>query len=411
MIRTFLKFIVAAPFIVLCAVVLLINVRLLLGPSTTPSNIRLHKELRSLKADIDNGADVRMQQLYPEGYIFLNALYGLAWCNLANMPMVGKSYYREAHTQIQLAWERIDSPAGRSSFTKELSPEYGAFYLGWNNYLLAKKLILEPTNDRSPSELIRYQATCDSIATALNRYTYPVSYYGAAWPADVVVCVASLAAYDKVFDNRYHALIQNWISEVKTRYDDHGLIPHNVVPGTGQPDDSARGSSQSLMLILLREIDEELAAQQFQLFKSNFVVTRFGLTGVREFPIGQWRSGDVDSGPVVLGFGAASTIVGTTALAEFGDYENASRISQFIEAAGVPVETEENRYYLFGMLPIADAFIAWGHSLTLNTQETDASFVRFHVYSMLALLPLLLFVWILVRPEKPDSTKAITIGW
>jgi hypothetical protein len=66
---------------------------------------------------------------------------------------------------------------------------------------------------------------------------------------------------------------------------------------------------------------------------------------------------------------------------------------------------------LFGTLPIADAFIAWGHSLTLHTQEVDVSFVRFHVYSILASLPFLLFIWMLVKPEKPDSTKTITIGW
>ena len=400
MIRTLLKIIVAAPFIVLCALILLINTRLLFGPSTTPSSIRLLKELRSLKSEINNGADVNMQQLYPEGFVFLNALYGLAWCNFANASKESESLYAEAHTQIQLSWERIDSPLGRSNFTRELSPEYGAFYLGWNNYLLAKKLLLEPASNRSPSELIKYQATSDSIAAALTNHTYPVSYYGAAWPADVVVCMASLAAYDKLIDDRYHPLILNWVSQVKARYDDHGMIPHMVVPGTGQPDGSARGSCQSLMLILLREIDNGIGEQQFQSFKSNFLAARFGLTGVREFPVGHWKYGDVDSGPVVLGFGAASTIVGATALSVYGDYENASRISQFIEAAGVPIETTENRYYLFGTLPIADAFITWGHSLTLNTQEVEASFVRFHIYSMLALIPLLLFTWILVRPGK-----------
>jgi hypothetical protein len=396
---------------VLCLLILLINIRLLFGPTATPSNIRLLKELRSLKAEIDNGADVRMQHLYPEGYVFLNALYGLAWCNLANASEDRGILYEEAHAQIQLSWERIDSPFGRSSFTRELSPEYGAFYLGWNNYLLAKKLILEPARHRSPSELITYRATSDSIAAALKNHTYPVSYYGAAWPADVVVCVASLAAYDELFDDRYHSLIQDWVSQVKLRYDDHGMIPHVVIPGTGQPDGSARGSSQSLMLILLREIDKGFGEQQFQAFKSNFLATRFGLTGIREFPHGYWKFGDVDSGPIVVGFGAASTIVGATALSVYGDYKNASRISQFIEAVGVPIETVENRYYLLGTLPIADAFIAWGHSLTLNSPEVNMSFVRFHVYSVVALIPLLLFAWILVKPEKPDSTKAMTIGW
>jgi len=42
------------------------------------------KQLSYLKTEIhDKQLAERMQQLFPEGYIFTNALYGLAWCEHA----------------------------------------------------------------------------------------------------------------------------------------------------------------------------------------------------------------------------------------------------------------------------------------------------------------------------------------
>lgn len=408
-IRTILKIILASPILLLLAIIVLMNIRLVLGPSDTRANVRLVKELRSLKVDIDNGADVSMQRIYPEGYVFLNATYGLAWCNLVSNE--GPEYFNEGHAEIQAAWKRIDSELGRSGFNEELPLAYGSFYRGWNNFLLAKKLSIEPVQQRSPQELAVFQASCESIATALTDYTYPVSYGGSAWPADVMVCMASLAMYDDLFDNKYDSTIQKWIRQVRERTDENGMIPHAVVPATGKSEDPARGSSQSLMLILLAEIDREFAVQQFQLYKTNFLDTRFGLTGIREYPKGQWKLGDIDSGPLVFGFGAAATTVGIPALTAFGDAENATRVSELIEAAAMPVENATHRFYLFGQLPMLDGFIAWGHSLTLNSEAADVSFLAFHFYSILVSMALLLFAWVLIKPAKPNSSKALTIGW
>ena len=351
-----------------------------------------------------------MQRLYPEGYVFLNALYGLAWCNYLKSSGGDTAIDAEAHIEINAALKRIQSPAARVHFNKYLSPEYGAFYQGWSNFLLSQKLGVEPKDARNPDEVALYLATCDSIAMAVSKRTYPLSYGGGSWPADVMVCMASLAKHDDLFEQRYQSVIHEWLSQVRTRLDSSGLIPHRVMPGTGRPVEEARGSSQSLMLIFLNEIDLDFAYAQYEKFSAHFIDTTFGLTGIREYPRGQTGFGDIDSGPVVLGYGAASTIVGMSSLRLF-DNDNAGRISAAIDAFAFPIENDSRRYYLFGALPIADAFITWGQSLKLHRDPDTATYTMFHMLSALVIAALMAFVWILIKPAKPDSARALTIPW
>ena len=41
--------------------------------------LELLNELRGLQEALNENADVEMQKIYPEGYVFLNAIYALAW--------------------------------------------------------------------------------------------------------------------------------------------------------------------------------------------------------------------------------------------------------------------------------------------------------------------------------------------
>ena len=409
--RAFLRIALASPFIILVVMVSFINVRLFIGPPTSSPNARLLKELRSLKEELNAGADVKMQELYPEGYVFINALYGLSWCNYLRAVSPDATTYAEGHTEIASALKRIQSSAARSRFTKYLRPEYGAFYQGWSNYLLAQKLAIEPVADRDTAEVKSYLVTCDSIASAISDKTYPPSYGGAAWPADVLLCVASLAKHDKLFESKFTSTIKHWTDKVKARLDSSGMIPHGVSPANGSVLEAARGSSQTLMLIFLKDIDPDFAHQQYQLFRDRFIDTTLGLTGIREYSRGHSGFGDVDSGPVVLGYGASATIVGMSTLSVYGDLGNTARLSMLVDSFGLVFENASQRFYLMGILPIADAFIAWGHSLKIENAPEDVSFTTFHLYSVLLLGVLILFVWILIKKDKHDSANVLTIPW
>ncbi len=400
MINKLFRLLIVIPVLLLIVGLIVANVKIHYSPPTktvnsVTINYDLLKELRSLKHSLQNNADVEMQELYPEGYVFLNAMYGLTWCNFIENS--GAHYFNEGHTEIQHAWEKIDSNVGRSTFNEDLPLPYGAFYNGWNTYLLGRKLSIEQSADRHGDEVSQFKKQCDQIAAAIEMNIFPASYTHSAWPADIIVGVAALTLHDKLFQEKYSSSIQTWLSKVKTKLDPHGLIPHAVNSLNFSPKENARGSSQSLMLIFLKNIDESFARDQFKIYQEKFVDRKFGLAGIREFPHGEFGIGDVDSGPIVLQIGAASTIVGMQTLSLFGNSKESFEIRNAIEAFGFPWQNDEHKTYLYGLLPMADAFIAWGHS-TMTMKPTKIEFFTFHFYSSILVLILATLAWLLVKP-------------
>lgn len=127
--------------------------------------------------------------------------------------------------------------------------------------------------------------------------------------------------------------------------------------------------------------------------------SKFGLTGIREYAKGESGYGDIDSGPVILGFGGAATIVGMQTLSLFNEDELSIKARNVVEAFGAPLENEENKKYLLGTVPIADAFIAWSHS-GIEQNGMDVSFKYFHVYSTCILILPCTCLWFIISPRR-----------
>jgi hypothetical protein len=416
MINRVISVLFISPIIILFAAIVFINVKINYSPQleiseTDTLNHDLIKELRGLKKALSRHADEEMQNLYPEGYLFINALYGLAWCNfLENIKSKPNIYFNEGHSEIQDAWNKINSNVGRAPFNEDLPLAYGAFYTGWNTFLLGKKLSIEDSSGRDLNEVMQFKKQCDQISLAIKDKIYPVSYVGAAWPADAITCVASLALHDKLFPEKYATQINMWIATVKLKLDHHGLIPHSIDPASNKTVETARGSSQSLMLIFLKEIDPDFAHDQFKIYQAKFVDQKLGLTGIREYPKGEYGIGDVDSGPVLLQLGSAATIVGMHTLQLYGEEKSAAEIRNTLEAFGFSTENKGSKRYLFGLLPMADAFITWGHS-AMSPTSPKADFTTFHIYSLVILLILIFLLWFWFKPKKRSSENSLHIPW
>lgn len=245
---------------------------------------------------------------------------------------------------------------------------------------------------------------------AITKRIYPASYYGAAWPADVFLCVASLKMHDQLFVSAYSHVIEEWLKGVKKNLDKNGLIPHAADPLDSKPVENARGSSLSLMLLFLYELDQKFADEQFAIYREKFVGHKFGLTGVREYPKGDCGTEDIDSGPVILQFGAAATIVGMQTLSTYHQYQSSTQIRNALEAVSFPTEDNDEKKYLFGAIPIADAFIAWGHS-AMPIEDVSPGFSSFRIYSIIGFILLATFFWILVKTNNPDEKKTLKVLW
>lgn len=359
-------------------------------------------QLNFLKQEIkQNHLGERMQAIFPEGFVFTNALYGLSWCEVG-LNDTSESIKKIALQEALFAYNQINSEKAKEPFDPTLNPKNGIFYLGWNNYLLSKILLLDSNFDQNKSYEKVFKNNCDLIVTAIQNSKSPFlqSYQNQTWPADMFVALASLSNHDRLFNKKFKSFINKWVLDIKSKVDPNTkLIPHKVNSTDGKTIEGARGCSISLILRLLAEIDYDFSLEQYKLYKKNFVSTTFGLPSIEEYPVGIFGMGDIDSGPVIFGVGFSGTIVSIGTLSVMGDYNLAEKQYKTINAFGLSYKSSNMKKYLFGQLPISDAFIAWSRTAQLHDPSNTTSLsndwaLKFHSISFLTLLVLwFIFYW------------------
>lgn len=398
--RKLLKYILLTPFALAIVWLTYLNLQLHHHPKIAHENDSVINQdvlyqLQYLDQKIDQGAAHEMQNLFPEGFIFLHSLYVLAWSDIATDMSQESEHFATAIQEMDQSLGRMQSADGKRVFPESMDFQYGAFYNGWLTYSVGSRLLLQ-----SDSLLeLRFQQHCKQIAAAYrnNDYQYLESYRDAIWAADNMVCLASLRRHDELYLSQYEGVVDSCLIQIKANLvEETGLIPHSSSTATNQSLEGARGSSQSLILNFLIEIDSSFAITQFDIYKELFLDRRLGLYGIREYPKGTRGEGDIDSGPVIWDIGGAASIVGMRTFMRYGEVEIARSLQNSVEAFGVSLRWNGRKRYLLGALPMADAFIAWGNGLN-QRQSVKVNFPkwRFHLLSLLLILLLgSLIFWI-----------------
>ncbi len=338
------------------------------GPAEMAST---ETHLNFIRNELNGGLGPEMQQLFPEGYFFSYVLYGLARVEAGLGVPANTDGRATALTEARWALEQLDSPQGRAPFEASLKPSYGAFYVGWLNYLRAGIVHLQP--EPEDSELRELEDACEEILVAVfgtGWATLPrndvspflQSYPGQAWPVDMYPAMVSVQACAEYIDPAYRESIDVWLDEVDQLTDPaHGLVGHRVEPFEEHP----RATSQTLILRFLAELDPARAEAAYQRYREEFVVTRLGLPAVQEHPSAIEAGGDVDSGPLFMRVSASATVVGISAAQVNGDARTAAAIRQTGEAFGVPLHLPGGRRYVGGVFPLGDLFVIWSSSAQL----------------------------------------------
>ncbi|WP_043961924.1 hypothetical protein [Micromonospora haikouensis] len=359
------------------------------GPDGEPPGVA--RQLAFLRAALDDGAGEDAQALFPEGWFFAHALYGLARVELGLRKPAGRRAGELREARWALA--RLESPAGTAPFDPGLTPAYGIFWQGWTNWLRGGILALQPADRRDPAEVARFAEASAAIGTAFDASGTPylAAYPGQAWPVDSTVAVASLRLHDALLPSgapppdpvrpgapspgapsteappgappppRFAGTVARWLDGVRQRLDPRtGLLPHRVDPVTGAPAEVARATSQSVIQRFLVDVDPAFARAQYLTFRDRFVASPLGLgPAVREYPDGLAGPADVDSGPLVLGVSLSATVVTLGAAQSQGDAALAGALANYGDLVGLPVDTPTTRRYAIGVLPVGDAFLAW----------------------------------------------------
>jgi hypothetical protein len=400
------KMLLSLFFLLFICWIIMLNTKLYYEPefaeqSGISVNMDVLHQLNFVDSEISKGAADGMQNEYPEGYFFMNALSGMTWFEVGKAAKYHSELYKTAISKVNFYYSNLISEKGKRVFDKTLTPPYGIFYIGWNNYLLGEKISIEDSSAQKNSDEAIYDSQSRLIIQTLDssKSPYPESLEKACWPSDVTVAVASLQFADKDLKARADSSMRNWISKVKVHLDSNGLMAHSVDYYTGFSQENARGSSQSLILNFLFEVDSTFARQQFEIYKKKFLTSRFGLPGIREYPVGSIGNGDIDSGPVIFDVGGAASIVGLRTMTLFGERQTAVGLRNSLEAFGFAITSGDQKKYLFGKLPMADVFIAWANSKEITKDKmivtSDNWRKYFQLYSLLAiLLPFLFLLWL-----------------
>ncbi|MDJ0704633.1 MAG: hypothetical protein QNJ46_15220 [Leptolyngbyaceae cyanobacterium MO_188.B28] len=324
---------------------------------------------------MSNGAGEKMQAYFPEGYVFTWALYGLASARVVGQ--LEPDDVRRTH-QLAEAWRAVEalrSNQARSTFIQEMSPNWGVFYSSWSLYVLAEYVRAAGSENVSNDVLQLFMQEADLLAQAIesNESPFLEAYPHLAWPADTCVGIAALGIYDEAVEPRYEKIVRNWTLKARRLLDDElGALSHAADPITGSPIGGVRGGSLALMSRVLVDADPELAREQYAILRNNFVDYRLGVPGVREYPHGVRGNGDIDSGPVILGFAGPAVVVGAAAARANGDIDLANTLLGGVEAGGLPIEILGRRRYAGGLIPVADAFIVWARTSPAPSEQVFA---------------------------------------
>jgi hypothetical protein len=369
------------------------NIRLYYKPKTIPQgnshlNADVLAQLKHLKKELRADAANEMQQLYPEGAFFMTVLYGLTWADLVENTDKNSEIAQMAETEMVWAIHQLDSGECKFIFNPSLLLPYGAFYRGWTGYLMGQYCKVFPQNATKNNILQQFQNNCDTISNAFIRSNEPYleSYANQSWPADNILCLASISLHDKILQPRYLDTQKRWLDSIQQHLDPNtGLIPHSFDLNSKQIIENARGCSQSMMLSFLPVIDSGFSHQQFALYQKHFLMKRMGIWSVREYPHDVEGNGDVDSGPVIFGVGGAASIVGIRAAGENNRPFLHHNFRNAIEMLCFPSHSKDEKYYLFKQLAVVDAFIAWVSAKNYPFQNPKYPYWQwqFHLWSLL----------------------------
>lgn len=231
---------------------------------------------------------------------------------------------------------KFDRDAWQADALDSLETNQGhAAYLGYVNFLLslyrqiASSNQFAGLNDHITAVLARRFAASPTGLIA----TYPGQWY----PVDNTPGLASIALHGQATGADYSALL----TREETVFRSHLLDPASglliqAVSQNGAPVDAGRGSGSALGSFFLTRAWPKFAGDLFGAIKKNLATRFLGFGAIREYPAGVAGGGDIDSGPVIFGFGFSATGFSIAGSRAYGDAALFARLYSSAILAGAP---------------------------------------------------------------------------
>lgn len=304
---------------------------------------------------------------------------GFGFCQIALAHPELRGHYLPLIDRCIVAIQRPDVRAldrdswGTDPLESLDSADDHAAYLGYFNLLLSlhRTLVADSPhaalNDRISAALLRRMA---ASPTGILE-TYP----GEAYPVDNAAVLASVALHARATGTERDRILQDAIRQFRRVAIDpaSGLLRQAVDKATGAATDAPRGSGTAFGLYFLSFAEPALSADLYAAVKRELWQTVFGFGGVREYLRGtKQQIRDIDSGPIVFGFGLSPTgfLIGGSRI--HGDEDAYRRLFATAWACGAPYRHEGQLSFVTGA-SLGDAILL----AMLTARPSDPIYPKF----------------------------------
>ncbi|TRX54796.1 hypothetical protein FNH22_18725 [Fulvivirga sp. M361] len=337
MIKKIIKFfgIVILVYVLLC----------LITPfNKTLRNRSIKNQINYLSNILDKGYDDKLQTRFPEGKLFSNCLLALSTIEYFNKNPQSDQKYANI---VDHCIKRIQSERALGMFNPNLEPKYGMFYQGWSNLVYSKYAKSDLIKFSTISELVKNKS--NEIESNFNQIQSDSlriinTYVESNWPADNLIGISSIEN-----DN----LRNRWIELIlSTSKHQSGLIHH-----AGSQKNTIRGSSTAMITYCLNKSGYSDIEKYNNKFEDIFIDNYLGVQLVKENEDGTNKM-DVDSGPVLFGYGASATIMNIKTQASLGK-SNAKTTWAAMNLISLPINLFRKKYLILKKEPMLDLFMLW----------------------------------------------------
>lgn len=262
---------------------------------------------------------------------------------------------KHVHAFDTAAWNGEDALAPDS-----LAGDHAhAAYLGYTGIALGLHRMLRPTS--------RFAETDDRIVAALARRidASPIgfieTYPGEVYPVDNTAAYAAIALHARAMRRPVPDAVKRGLDAIRVQGTDpeSGLLYQAVSLADGKPRDAARASGTALAAYFLAYADDAASAALFRALGKEQFRTVLGFGAVLEYApstASEKGRGDIDSGPIVAGFGVSATGFALGASRVHGDKEMFRSLYATAHLFGAPFDEKGTRTHATGG-PIGDAIL------------------------------------------------------
>ncbi len=232
----------------------------------------------------------------------------------------------------------------------------------------------------------RFNALNDSISESLytcfnhSKTKCLESYSRSIWIPDNTVALASLKLYGvKNKKPEYETLCKSWVNFAKKNFMDKktNLLCTSIDYDTGKITEEPRGSMIGWSIFFISYFDKNFARQLYENYTHYFSNDILMLKLFRERAgIYTTGEGDIDSGPLFLGYGIPATAWAFGNAVLFSDLKTAKKLERVINIGSNEIETvNEIRYDIrftdVSMSPLNDALLLYLETVYVFTPASS----------------------------------------